>query len=390
MGSIIINANVSSGFATLKNCAIHIDDNGLISDLFNMSRFSSKHFGSDEIIYDAENHIVTPGLIDTHIHGIGGYGTEDLCSDSILGMSEKLAKFGVTGFLPTVFPDTEEKMIKAIKAVVGAMGHERGARILGINLEGPFISPNRAGALPACAFKNVDINLFDRLLDAGEGKVVCMTVAPELKGMRELALYARNKSVVLLAGHTDAAYENIIEGMQCGILHSTHFFNAMKGLHHRNPGAVGAILIQSDMSCEVIADGVHVHPELVKLVIKQKPVENVVLITDSLKPTQQENGDLIVNGEKAMLSSEGAFVKKADPSIFFGSALTLNKAVSNLCKWGIDTETAVRMASENPARIYNFKNIGTILPGNFADIAVFDENFNAKAVFIGGKPVFMI
>ena len=390
MGSIIINANVSSGFATLKNCAIHIDDKGIITDLFNMSRFTSKHFGYDEKVYDAQNGIVTPGLIDTHIHGIGGYGTEDLNPEAILGMSLSLVKFGVTGFLPTVFPNTVENMLKAIKAIKDAMGREEGARILGINIEGPFISPNRAGALPPSAFHNVDIDLFDKLIDTGEGKVVCMTVAPELKGMRELALHARNRGVVLLAGHTDAAYENIIEGMQCGILHSTHFFNAMKGLHHRNPGAVGAILIQNDMSCEVIADGVHVHPELVKLIIKQKPVENVVLITDSLRPTEQEKGDLIVNGEKAMLSSEGAFVKEADSSTFFGSALTLNRAVANLCNWGIDTETAVRMASENPARIYNFKNMGTILPGNYADIAVFDGNFNAKTVFVGGKPVFMI
>ncbi len=387
MSSLIINANLSSGFATLRNCAIHFDDNGIITDVFNMSRLSSRYYEKDVKIYDAQNSIVTPGLIDSHLHGIGGFGTEDMKDQSILGMSLALAKCGVTGFLPTVFTDSTEDMIKAIKAINDAMGHEEGARILGINVEGPFISPSRAGAQPVEHCKAVDIGLFDKLIDAGEGKVVCMTVAPELKGMRELALHARNRGIILLSGHTDASYENIIEGMQCGILHTTHFFNAMKGLHHRNPGAVGAVLIQNDMRCEVIADGNHVHPELVKLLIKLKPVENIVLITDSLRPTNQESGDFIVNGEKALLDEDGVFVKASDKSVFFGSALTLNKAVANVCRWGFDTETAVRMASENPARIYNLKNMGMVLPGNYADISIFDEQFNAKAVFIGGKPV---
>lgn len=387
MDSLIVNANLSSGFATLKNCAIHFDGSGIIKDVFNMSRLESKHYGKDIKIYDAKNCIVTPGLIDSHLHGIGGFGTEDMKAESILGMSLALADCGVTGFLPTVFTDKMEDMIKSIEAIKNAMGRERGARILGINVEGPFISPNRAGAQPADCCKPVDIELFDRLMDAGGGKIVCMTVAPELKGMRELALHARNRGVILLAGHTDASYENFIEGMQCGILHTTHFFNAMKGLHHRNPGAVGAVLIQNDISCEVIADGIHVHPELVKLIVKLKPEENIVLVTDSLKPTNQESGDLMVNGEKALLDEEGVFVKASDHSILFGSALTLNKAVANLCEWGIDTETAVRMASENPARIYNFAKLGMILPGNFADISIFDSEFNAKAVFIGGKPV---
>ncbi len=386
MDSLIINANLSSGFATLKDCAIHFDEDGWITDVFNMSRLSSKNYSPDTVIYDAKHSIVTPGLIDTHLHGIGGFGTEDMKADSILGMSIALAKCGVTSFIPTVFTDRIEDMIKAIRSIKEAMGHEKGARILGINIEGPFISPNRAGAQPVDCCKAVDISLFDKLIDAGEGRVVCMTVAPELKGMRELALHARNRGVVLLAGHTDASYENIMEGMQCGILHVTHFFNAMKGLHHRNPGAVGAVLIQNDISCEVIADGIHVHPELVRLLVKLKPVENIVLITDSLRPTNQETGDMTVNGEKALLSN-GVFVKASDNSVLFGSALSLNKAVANLRKWGIDTETAVRMASENPARIYNFRKIGMILPGNAADISIFDEDFNAKAVFIGGKPV---
>jgi N-acetylglucosamine-6-phosphate deacetylase len=212
-----------------------------------------------------------------------------------------------------------------------------------------------------------------------------MTVAPELKHMRTLALEARKEGIVLLAGHTDATYENIIEGMQCGILHSTHFFNAMSRLHHRNPGTVGAIMIQTSMRCEIICDGVHVHPELVKLLLREKPIENIVMITDSLKPTKQRSGDLFANGVPAMLSQEGAFVSKDNPELLLGSALTLLQGIRNVKNWGISLENASLMASTNPARIYSIPKIGMILPGNKADLTILDQDLRLKGLFRDGK-----
>ena len=275
-----------------------------------------------------QNNYIIPGLIDSHIHGIGGFGTEDNTPDSILGMSERLADFGVTRFLPTIYTDSEENMMDGVKAIVEAMGKEKGAIIHGVNLEGPFISSKRIGAQNPSGRKDVDLDLFHRFLEAGKGHITCMTVAPELKHMRQLALEARKHNVVLLAGHTDATYENIIEGMQCGILHSTHFFNAMSRLHHRNPGTVGAIMIQNNMKAEIICDGVHVHPELVKLLIRDKPLDNIVMVTDSLKPTKQRMGKLYANGVSASINEEGAFVSKENKDLFLGSALTMLKGLS--------------------------------------------------------------
>lgn len=385
MNTVLINGTVLTGYAQLEDCAIYIDENGNIGDIFNMKRFAQKEFPSDTVVIDIQNSYVIPGLIDTHIHGIGGYGTEDNSPDAILGMSERLADFGVTRFLPTIYTDSEENMIAGIKAIVDAMGKEKGAIIQGVNVEGPFISSKRIGAQNPEGVRAVDLDLFHKFLEVGKGNIVCMTVAPELKHMRMLALEARKHNVVLLAGHTDATYENILEGMQCGILHSTHFFNAMSRLHHRNPGTVGAIMIQKNMKAEIICDGVHVHPELVKLLIREKPLDNIVMITDALKPTKQRTGCLLANGVEAQLSEEGAFISKKDPSLFLGSSLTMLQGLRNMTDWGISLSDSVQMASCNPARIYSMNKTGALIPEYKADLTVLDKNLQLKALFIGGK-----
>ncbi len=385
--TVLTNGTVITGSAKLPNCGLFIDADGTIGDIFNMKRFHQKNFPPSAQIIDVKGAFITPGFIDTHLHGIGGFGTDDFSTASILGMSERLADFGVTGFFPTIYTDKIENMLKAIKAVVAAIGDEKGAEILGIHVEGPFISKARVGAQNPEGIVPVNIDLFNTILEAGKGHVVCMTVAPELKGMRELALYAIKKGIVLLAGHTNATYKNIIEGMQVGILHSTHFFNAMSRLHHRNPGTVGAILIEQDMQCEVIADGVHVHKDLVKLLLKGKEVRNVVLMTDSLKPTAQESGPMIINGELAILGEDGAFHLAKDPDTMMGSALTMLQGVKNLVDWEIPIEAAIQMATANPARIYDLSLMGKLIPGYLANIVVFDENFAIQGSFIRGKIV---
>ncbi|MGD1831873.1 MAG: N-acetylglucosamine-6-phosphate deacetylase [Sphaerochaetaceae bacterium] len=382
---VLCNGTVVTGTIKIPNCGLFIDADGYIGDIFNMKRFQQKHFPQGTEVIDVNGAYISAGFIDTHIHGIGGYGTEDLESSSILKMSERLADFGVTGFFPTVYTDTKERMLLSIKAIVEAIGKEQGAEILGINVEGPFISHERVGAQNPQGIQRVDLDLFNEIIEAGKGHVVCMTVAPELKNMRELALSAVQKGIVLLAGHTNATYENIIEGMQVGILHSTHFFNAMSRLHHRNPGTVGAIMIEEDMQCEIIGDGVHVHPELVKLLLREKSVRNVVLVTDALKPTGQMKGELIANGEPAVLDEDGAFHRKNDPSTILGSALTMIQGVKNLVSWEVPVESAVQMASANPARIYNISMKGKLIPGYLADIVVFDDRINLKGLFIRGN-----
>ena len=287
-------------------------------------------------------------------------------------------------------PKAAEAKAAAAQAARKPTGPEQGearpeAAVLGIHLEGPFISPEQAGVQRPEHMRLPDIDLMRRLWDASGGRIISMTVAPELKGMRELAHYCGDLGIVLQAGHSNASYDQMLEGIQAGILHSTHFFNAMRPLHHRDPGVAGAILIHPEVSCEIIPDGFHVHPALIKLLMKGKPPDKIVMVSDALKPAGQEHGVLTANGEQ-VYHAEGVFRRAAD-NVIAGSALTMDAGVRFLVEKGFNTEVVLNMASANPAKVLRLGNRGHLLPGMRADIAVLDDHLNVEAVFIRGRRV---
>jgi N-acetylglucosamine-6-phosphate deacetylase len=373
-----------TGFAAMEECAVLVED-GLISDVFSQKRFLKKDFSKNTELIDVRGSFIVPGFIDTHIHGFGGYGTDDGTVESVLEMSRLLALYGVSAFNPTLYPSGGPELLKAASNIASAMGKEKGARIMGLHLEGPFLSPRRLGVQKPETLRPVDLPFMEELWNATKGHIVNMTVAPELKGMRELALYCIKKGIVLQAGHTDARYENMLEGMQAGILHSTHLFNAMSKLDHRDLNAVGAVLVHPEMSCEIIADGFHVHPDLFKLLRRDKPIDKIVLVTDGLRPTEQKEGPLYANGEEVVLR-DGIFHRKSD-DVIAGSALTMIRGVKNLIGFGFDFEDAVNAASYNPAQIMRYTGQGAIIPGRLADLTVFDRDFSVLLVVIGGRLV---
>lgn len=381
MSICLYNGTLLSGFAVMERCAVLIEE-GQIADVFSNKRFEQKKFSPSTKVYDVEGAFISPGFIDTHIHGFKGHGTEDGSTEALLAMSKDLADYGVTAFNPTLYSSVEENFMKDIKAVTTAMGQEQGANIMGMHLEGPFVSPDKVGVQKPETIHKADLEFMERLWAASEGKIVNMTVAPEIKGMRELALFCMKRGIVLQAGHTNATYENMVEGMQAGILHSTHLFNAMSQMHHRNPGAVGAVLIHPEMACEIIADGVHVHPDLLKLLRRDKPADKIVLVTDALRPTEQTQGRLLANKEEVVFEG-GCFHRKVD-GVIAGSALTMIRGVKNLVEFGIPLEDAVRCASSNPAQIMHYDKKGQLIPGYDADITVFDKHFNVLMTIIGG------
>jgi len=397
------NGTVLTGFAAMEDCAVLIED-GLISDVFSERRFRQRNFGPKDIVIDVGGAYVAPGFIDTHIHGMGGYGTEDSFFDgpnpigvadedaaveigaqAVLGMSRALARQGVTAFNPTIYPSEPELMLRATRAASSAMGREEGARIMGLHLEGPFISPDKLGAQKPEGVMPVDLDFMEKLWKASAGSIVNMTIAPELKGMRGLALYCMKKGIVPQAGHTDANYENMVEGIQAGVLHSTHLFNAMSRLDHRNPNAAGAILIHTEMSCELIADGFHVHPDLLQFLLRNKPIDKIALITDGLKPTAQAEGPFFANGTEMVF--RGGVFRRASDDVIVGSGLTMIRGVRNLVDAGFSLSNAVKTASFNPAQIMGYSRQGAIIPRKFADITVFDKNFDVRLVMVGGKIV---
>ena len=377
----IHNATVLNGYSMMKNCAVLIKQNKII-DVFNETRFAQKTFKADTMFIDAKGAYVAPGLIDTHIHGIGGFGTDDYSINSILQMSEILPQYGVTSFIPTLYAAKREELLKGIRAIVEAMGQEKGARILGIHLEGPFLSPERLGVQTPDSLSPVDLNLMEELWNASEGHIINMTLAPEIKNMRELALYCISKGIILQAGHTNATYAQMVEGMQVRILHVTHLFNAMSRMHHRDPGVVGAVFIHPELSCEVIADGIHINPDIIKFLLTCKSLDKIVLVTDSLKPTKQKKKPLIANGEEVYLDK--CFYRKSD-NVIAGSALTMIDSVRNIVSYGFTIEQAVHMASTNPARIMRQEHLGLVAPGYDADLVIFNKNLNILYTTIKGN-----
>ena len=439
----LTNARVHTGFTVLENSAVLIDG-GVIHDVVTARRLRKMDLPEDTPSIDFSGRIIAPGFIDTHIHGIAGRGTEDGEARSVREMASALPRFGVTAFCPTIYPQEPEALLRSVEAAALAAaeqeaeakaaaraaeaetaaaqaartstrreegearpkaadaqaartstGPEQGetrlgtkaearpeAAVLGIHLEGPFISPEQAGVQRPEHMRLPDIDLMRRLWDASGGRIISMTVAPELKGMRELAHYCGDLGIVLQAGHSNATYDQMLEGIQAGILHSTHFFNAMRPLHHRDPGVAGAILIHPEVSCEIIPDGFHVHPALIKLLMKGKPPDKIVMVSDSLKPAGQEQGGLTANGEP-VYHAEGVFRRAAD-NVIAGSALTIDAGVRFLVEKGFNTEVVLNMASANPAKVLRLGNRGHLLPGMRADIAVLDGHLNVEAVFIRG------
>lgn len=390
------NGTILNGISEMEKCAV-LFDGSKITEVFSEKRFTEKQFEPDTQVIDVQGSFIAPGFIDTHIHGFNGHGTDNCSKEAILTMAKDLAQYGVTSFNPTVYPAFEPEMIRIIKEIVAAKKEQErcnqqyksgdfcGAHIQGIHLEGPFISPNKLGVQRPETVKLVDLDLMDRLWEASEGTIVNMTVAPELKHMRHLALHCIEKGIVLQAGHTNATYGNMVEGMQAGILHTTHFFNAMSQMHHRDPGAVGAVLIHNEMTCEIIADGHHVHHDLFKLLIKDKTPEKIVLITDALTPTEQKDGSLFANGQEVVFQ-DGCFHRKED-GVIAGSALTMIQGVKNLIEYGMNESEAVKCATTNPAKIMNYKKKGLIIPGYDSDIIVFDKDFNIQITTISGNIV---
>ncbi len=388
------NGILLSGTNSFQNAAILVKDSKII-DVFNEARFEMKNLDADTTIIDVEGAYISPGFIDTHIHGCGGHGTDTLFDDprSLVKMAHALPQYGITSFFPTLYPNPAETMCQILKIAVDNIEAQEkescndGARIAGIHMEGPFISPKRLGVHKRECAIAPDCTVMQKFIDLGKGYIRNMTVAPELKGMHEIAVMGANNNIVMQCGHTDAEYEHVLEGMQVGIHHSTHFFNAMSPMHHRNPSTVGTILLEEEISCEIIPDGFHVHPMVLSLLFKNKSHDNIVLVTDSISPSGLEGSEeFYANGDPVYLKDK-LFHRKSD-DIIAGSSLSIQQGIRNLRSWGVLLGHCIRMATRNPASILHLPNKGVLCPNYDADIVVFDKKIDILYTMVEGKIVY--
>ena len=339
----------------------------------------------DYEVIDAQNNYISPGFVDIHIHGYLGADVSDGSSEGVKTMAQGIVKNGVTSWCPTTMTVSKAEIEAAFSAVRQVKNSKEyyGARILGVNSEGPFINPSKKGAQAEEHILRPDADFILKNKDI----VKLFTVAPEVDGAIECIQKVSSEGGVLISmGHTNATYEEAQAGVKAGVRHTTHLFNAMTALNHRNPGVVGAALSAENVSCELIADTFHIDKGLFGLVSKIKG-DKLCLITDCIRAGGMPDGDYTLGGQP--VHKEGIKCLMPDGTIA-GSVLKLNEAVRNLFENSdLTICQAVNCASLNPAKaVGEDKNIGSIAVGKRADMIIMDENFNILATILGGEKVY--
>ncbi|HEX6881309.1 MAG TPA: N-acetylglucosamine-6-phosphate deacetylase [Terriglobales bacterium] len=330
--------------------------------------------------------VLAPAFIDLHIHGAAGYDVMEGKPEGLRKMASFLARHGVGSFLATTVTAELDVLVGAVERIAEQIDQWDGngtAVPFGIHLEGPCISMERRGVHPESYIVNPTPELFDRLHKAAGKYLRLITIAPELPGSLDVIREAARRGVKVSLGHTNGFAKDAVAAIEAGASHATHTFNAMRPLDHRNPGVLGEILDNNNLSAEIIADGVHVDPTVVDLFLRCKGNERAVLVTDSISAAGMPDGtyklgsfEVTVHGLKCEWQGRLA-----------GSVLTLDRAVRNVMEFsGWDLRDSVQLASANPARVIGDQNRGRLEAGARADIAVLSTRGEVLASFVGGIP----
>ena len=335
---------------------------------------------------DLEGAYVIPGLIDVHNHGNSGADFSDGDYAGDVKMAAYLVSQGVTSFAPATMTLPYDVISDALAAGLRLKKDrpEHTARLLGVQMEGPFFSEKKKGAQNGDYLRLPDYAAFKELFDTSEGLISIVDVAPELEGAVEFVAKAANDCTVSIA-HTDADYEAAKAAIDAGVTHLTHLYNAMPPIHHRKPGVIGAASENEKVRAEIICDGIHVHPSSVRMAFKLFGAERICLISDALRCCGMPDGEYMLGGQQVWLKD--CVARLADGTIA-GSATNLYDCMRNAVSFGIPREDAVRAATWNPAcAIHAQELVGSIEDGKLADFVICDRDLVRKAVYIGGTKV---
>ncbi|GHS89388.1 N-acetylglucosamine-6-phosphate deacetylase [Synergistales bacterium] len=343
---------------------------------------------------DARGSFLSPGFIDIHNHGRAGFDVMDASDESLDSIAIDQLKHGVTGFLAATDTAEKKELWRAVNAAAKFCDKDsddrkphKGARCLGVYVEGNYISMKKRGAHPPELLRPIAHENLNTLLSAGNGNIRVMAFAPELPGSLDAIRRLRHAGVVAAAAHTDATFDEAMDGINAGVTLAAHTFNSMRAMTHRDPSVIAACLLDDRVTCEVIADGTHLDPAILQLIYRLKGPDRMCLISDSVRYNGLPDGQYDRDDGRAVVV-KGGVIRLGDGRLA-GSSLSMNEAVRNMTRFtDVSLYNAVRMASLVPARVIGMEATkGGLDVGKDADMILFDEDVNVKAAFIGGKRI---
>ncbi len=328
------------------------------------------------VMIDVGTQKIVPGFIDLHVHGCGGYDAVASEQDPIPEMAKFLAKHGTTAFQPTSGASPLKLLDATIERVKAACYSKvAGSRVLGLHMEGPFLNKAKKGAMAEEYIIPASMGLVEKWVTQAQGTLSQMTIAPELPNAHEVIRYLVKQGIAVAAGHTDATYEEMQDAFRAGVSVGSHTFNAMRGIHQREPGALGALLTQEGVTCELIADGHHVHPGVIRLLVASKGARYVCLVTDAMLATGLGEGEYQFMSQTVKVDGHGHAVLPGGS--LAGSTATMNRCLKTVVEGAkIPFETALLMATLNPARVAGVdQRKGSLAVGKDADLVVLDDDY---------------
>lgn len=337
-------------------------------------------------VINGEGRFLSPGFIDIHNHGNTGHDIMDSTEETLDRIGEFHIKNGVTSYLGTIITSSYDNIITSIKNIVNYKNKKTLSKVLGIHLEGPFFSTLRKGAQPEEYIKEPDFEIVKEFVELSKDKLKMVSIAPELHGAIEIISYLKENDITVSMAHSNATFNEAKRGINHGVTVGTHLFNGMREFNHREPGIIGAALTDDRVYCELIYDRIHLHDETVKIALKTKGIDKIVLVSDAMRAAGLEDGEYELGGQKVIVNNGAARLENGGLA---GSTLNLKDAVHNMVTMlNIPIQDAIRMATLSPAEAIGVSRVkGSIEIGKDADMLLFDENINISSVFISGNCV---